>query len=87
MHNNRAYHQELMHIQRMANRQRAASTAPGSAPVIKTRRSTMPSWRTAWGCGDGPITDPEKLGPALKQALEVVKTGQPALVDVVCQPR
>ena len=34
-----------------------------------------------------PITDPKELGPALKQAVEVVKTGQPALVDVVTQPR
>ena len=37
--------------------------------------------------GEGPITDPGKLGPALKRALEVVKGGAPALVDVVCQGR
>ena len=27
----------------------------------------------------GPITDPKDLGPALKKAVEVVKSGQPAL--------
>jgi benzoylformate decarboxylase/acetolactate synthase-1/2/3 large subunit len=36
---------------------------------------------------EGPITDPAKLGAALRRALEVVKNGAPALIDVVCQPR
>jgi hypothetical protein len=36
---------------------------------------------------EGPITDPAKLGAAIKRALAVVKSGKPALVDVVCQPR
>ena len=27
------------------------------------------------------------LGPAIKAALEVVKKGEPALIDVVTQPR
>jgi thiamine pyrophosphate-dependent acetolactate synthase large subunit-like protein len=36
---------------------------------------------------EGPITDPKDLGPAFKRALEVVKRGEPALVDVVTQPR
>jgi acetolactate synthase-1/2/3 large subunit len=35
----------------------------------------------------GPITDPNELGPTFKKAVEVVKSGQPALVDVVTQPR
>jgi benzoylformate decarboxylase/acetolactate synthase-1/2/3 large subunit len=34
---------------------------------------------------EGPITDPAKLGPALKRAVAVVKGGAPALLDVVCQ--
>ena len=37
--------------------------------------------------GEGPITDPENLGPALKRAIAVVKSGQPALIDVVTDPR
>jgi len=36
---------------------------------------------------EGPVTDPAKLGAALKRAVDVVKSGQPALVDVVCQGR
>ena len=37
--------------------------------------------------GQGPIDNPSDLGPALKRAIEVVKRGEPALVDVVTQPR
>jgi hypothetical protein len=36
---------------------------------------------------EGPIGDPNQIGPALARALKVVKSGAPALVDVVCQPR
>jgi thiamine pyrophosphate-dependent acetolactate synthase large subunit-like protein len=35
----------------------------------------------------GPITQPNDLGPAIKRALEVVKRGEPSLIDVVTQPR
>jgi thiamine pyrophosphate-dependent acetolactate synthase large subunit-like protein len=36
---------------------------------------------------EGPISDPNDLGPAIRRAVAVVKRGEPALVDVVCQPR
>jgi len=36
---------------------------------------------------EGPISDPKDLGPALKRAIAKVKSGEPALVDVVTQPR
>jgi thiamine pyrophosphate-dependent acetolactate synthase large subunit-like protein len=36
---------------------------------------------------EGPITDPKDLGPALRRAIAVVKRGEPALLDVVTQPR
>jgi hypothetical protein len=35
----------------------------------------------------GPVSEPRLLNAALKRALAVVKSGRPALVDVVCQPR
>ena len=35
----------------------------------------------------GPIKDPAQLGPALKEAIAVVKSGQPALLNVWTQPR
>ncbi|PYR42465.1 MAG: thiamine pyrophosphate-binding protein, partial [Acidobacteria bacterium] len=46
--------------------------------------------KVAQGLGvhaEGPITDPKDLGPAIARAVAVVKRGEPALVDVVCQPR
>jgi acetolactate synthase I/II/III large subunit len=46
--------------------------------------------KVAQGMGvyaEGPITDPKDLGPAIGRALAVVKRGEPALVDVVTQPR
>ena len=39
------------------------------------------------GLPEGPIANPKDLGPALKRAIAVVKKGQPALLDVVSQPR
>jgi len=35
----------------------------------------------------GPINDPKELGAALNEAVQVVKRGQPALIDSVTQPR
>jgi hypothetical protein len=35
----------------------------------------------------GPIKDPAELGPAIREAVAVVKSGQPALVNVWTQPR
>ena len=37
--------------------------------------------------GFGPIEEPDDLAPALERAWEVVTRGEPALVDVVAQPR
>jgi benzoylformate decarboxylase/acetolactate synthase-1/2/3 large subunit len=36
---------------------------------------------------EGPITNPNELGPALRRAIERVERGETALVDVVTQPR
>jgi thiamine pyrophosphate-dependent acetolactate synthase large subunit-like protein len=37
--------------------------------------------------GEGPITNPNDVGPALKRAIAVVKRGEPALLDLVLQVR
>jgi thiamine pyrophosphate-dependent acetolactate synthase large subunit-like protein len=36
---------------------------------------------------EGPISDPKDLAPAMKRAIERVKKGEPALIDVITQPR
>jgi acetolactate synthase I/II/III large subunit len=35
----------------------------------------------------GPIKHPADLGPAIKEAVAVVQSGQPALLNVWTQPR
>jgi hypothetical protein len=35
--------------------------------------------------GEGPVTDPNDLTPALARAIDSVNSGQPAVVDVVWQ--
>jgi len=71
MQNNRAYHQEYMHVQRMPTA-RAWITAPISH-YIKDRTSTSPGRPGMGVYAEGPISDPKDLGPALKRAIEVVK--------------
>jgi len=90
--NNRGYHQEVMHVQRLSNRRnRVANLGITSGPVgtsienpdidYAKLASSMGWWST------GPVKDPKDLGPALKRAVAAVKAGEPALVDVWMQPR
>jgi acetolactate synthase-1/2/3 large subunit len=88
MHNNRAYHQEVMHLQRMANRHNRGITRAHIGTTIDNPNVDFA--KVAQGLGvhaQGPITNPNELGPAIKRALEVVKRGEPSLIDVVTQPR
>lgn len=88
MHNNRAYHQELMQIQVMADRK---SRGLDRAVIGTTMTDPEMNYaKIAEGMGmhaEGPITDPKDLAPAITRALAVVKKGEPALVDVHTQPR
>ncbi len=90
--NNRGYHQEVMHVQRLSNRRnRVANLGITSGPVgtsienpdidYAKLASSMGWWST------GPVKDPKDLGPALQRAVAAVKAGEPALVDVWMQPR
>ncbi|MGB8135719.1 MAG: thiamine pyrophosphate-dependent enzyme, partial [Pseudolabrys sp.] len=92
MHNNRGYHQEVMHVQRVANRRDRIAYAGKDLGPIGTRieNPVIDYGKLAGSLGmwsAGPITDPNDLAPALKKAVQVVKAGEPALVDVVTQPR
>ncbi len=88
MHNNRAYHQEMMHLQRMANRHNRGVDRAHVGTAI--RDPDIDYARVAQGLGvhaGGPVENPKDLAPALERAIAVVKGGEPALVDVVTQPR
>jgi acetolactate synthase I/II/III large subunit len=88
MHNNRAYHQEVMHVQRMANRRdRVLNDGPVGTLIGHPFVDYAKLAQSMGMYAIGPINDPKDLAPALKRAFQVVKGGEPALVDVVTQPR
>jgi len=89
MHNNRAYHQEVMHIQRMSLRhQRGISKSADIGNVLTNPNIDYATIARGMGIyGEGPISNPTDLRTALLRAVDVVKNGEPALVDVVTQPR
>jgi thiamine pyrophosphate-dependent acetolactate synthase large subunit-like protein len=92
MHNNRGYHQEVMHVQRLSNfRNRVANTGNDLGPIgTSIMNPDIEYHKLAESMGwwaKGPIKDPAELGPAIKEAVAVVKSGQPALLNVWTQPR
>src|SRR5580704_9536721 len=88
MHNNRAYHQEMMYLEDMAARARRGVENAGIGTAITDPNIDYATMAKAYGMvSEGPIHNPNDLGPAIKRALEVVKKGEPALIDVVTQPR
>ena len=88
MHNNRAYHQEMMGVQRMANRRQRGVDRTHIGCTLDDPFIDYATVAKGLGVASfGPITDPKELGPALKKAVDVVKRGEPALVDVVSQGR
>jgi acetolactate synthase-1/2/3 large subunit len=88
MHNNRGYHQEVMHVQRMADRRnRALNDGPIGTQIIGPNIDYAKLAQSMGWWASGPISDPKDLASALKRAVQVVKAGEPALVDVVTQPR
>jgi thiamine pyrophosphate-dependent acetolactate synthase large subunit-like protein len=88
MHNNRGYHQELMHVQRIADRRdRVLSDGPVGTTILAPNIDYAALAKSMGVWSIGPINDPNELAPALQKAVQVVKAGEPALVDVVSQPR
>ena len=92
MMNNRCYQSEVEHIVKVAGwRGRKASNGPDTGPVgTMLENPTIDFAVLARSMGMhaiGPITRPADLAPAFKSALQVVKSGQPALIDVITRAR
>jgi acetolactate synthase I/II/III large subunit len=88
MHNNRAYHQERMYVQDMAARAERGIDRSNIGTEITDPNIDYAAMAKAYGMFSiGPIDNPKDLGPAIRKAKEVVKRGEPALVDVLTQPR
>ena len=88
MYNNRAYYNDWEHQIRMA-RLRGTDEAKahigmdlfGPEPDFGALARSMGVW------GEGPVEDPKDVRAALMRALEVVKSGKPALVDTITRHR
>jgi thiamine pyrophosphate-dependent acetolactate synthase large subunit-like protein len=88
MHNNRAYHEEMMHVQRMADRHNRGIDRGGIGTTFTEPNVDFAKLAQGFGVyAEGLIDNPRDLGPAIKRAIAVVKRGEPALLDVVTQPR
>jgi acetolactate synthase-1/2/3 large subunit len=90
MHNNRAYHQEVMQLQRVANQHNRGAEIERSkiGTCIEDPNINYAMLAQSMGIrAEGPISDPKDLGPAIRRGIDVVKRGEPYLVDVITQPR
>lgn len=88
MYNNRAYYNDWEHQIRMAKQR---DTALDRAHIGMDLDDPAPDFATlaksmGW-YSEGPITDAEAVGPALRRAIERVKAGQPALLDTITLKR
>ena len=84
VHNNRAYHQEVMIIQRMAGNRGRGSGRSHLGKVIQDPNINYAQMAKSYGMySEGPIESPGELAAAYGRALARVRAGEPALIDVV----
>jgi acetolactate synthase-1/2/3 large subunit len=87
MHNNRAYNTEVMQVQQIAGLHHRdigncrIGNAIDSPNIDYAKLAQSMGWYA-----EGPITNPNDLGPAIRRAIAIVEKGQPALLDAVTQP-
>jgi acetolactate synthase-1/2/3 large subunit len=88
MHNNRAYHEERMYLALLAAKYDRDMGRSDIGTALDGPNIDYASIAKGYGWyAEGPISDPKDLGPAIKRSLARVKAGEPALLDVVTQPR
>jgi thiamine pyrophosphate-dependent acetolactate synthase large subunit-like protein len=77
-----------MHVQKMCSaRNRGVDRGELGSQLIDPNIDFAKLAQSMGIYAEGPITNPNDLGPALRRALAVVRRGEPALVDVVTQVR
>lgn len=88
IHNNRAWHQETMSVQIMASRRSRHPERGRIGTVITDPNINYAKLAEGFGVYSEPqITNPADLPGAIARAVKMVKSGEPALLDVVTQPR
>ncbi len=88
MYNNRAYYNDWAHQIHVAD---SRGTDPARAYIGMDLEGPEPDFapiaRGMDWCAEGPIGDPKDIAPALARAIEQVKAGKPALVDIIVDRR
>ena len=88
MHNNRAWHQELMFLEYMAGVRGRGTDRGHIGTTLRDPFIDYAKMAEAYGmAGEGPIEDPAQLQAALRRGVNSVKRGEPYMIDVVTQPR
>ena len=88
MQNNRAYHQEVMWFERQALLRNRSTEGLYTGFGLRDPNIDFAAMARSMGVGaSGPISDPRDLSAAIRRGVEVVKRGEPYLIDVVTQPR
>jgi acetolactate synthase I/II/III large subunit len=88
MHNNRAWHQELMFVEYMAGVRGRGTDRGHIGSSLRNPYIDYTKMAAGYGmAGEGPISDPKLLAAALKRGVESVKRGDPYMIDVITQPR
>jgi thiamine pyrophosphate-dependent acetolactate synthase large subunit-like protein len=88
VHNNRAYHAEVMILQRLCGSRGRGADRVDIGTTLTDPNIDYAQMARAYGMySEGPVEDPRELASAYRRALERVRGGEPALVDVVAQPR
>jgi len=89
MNNNRAYHREIMHVQSVGNwRNRGVDNQAYliGSEITKPNVDYATLAQSMGVNGIGPITEPSQLPGAITRGIQMVKAGEPVVIDVVTQP-
>jgi acetolactate synthase-1/2/3 large subunit len=88
MHNNRAWHQELMFVEYMAGVRGRGTDRGHIGTTLRDPHVDYAKMAEGYGmASEGPISDPRELTAAYRRGVASVKSGQPYLIDVITQPR
>jgi thiamine pyrophosphate-dependent acetolactate synthase large subunit-like protein len=88
MHNNRAYHQELMFLAFMAGARGRGTDRAHIGTTLRDPFIDYAKMAQSFGmASEGPVSDPSLLRAALERGIAHVKRGEPYLIDVLTQPR
>lgn len=88
MHNNRAWHQELMFLEFMAGTRARGTDRAHIGTTLRDPFINYKKMAEAYGmASEGPIEEPAELRSAFERGIASVKRGEPYLIDVITQPR